>query len=92
LPQAGHVRNGYACAFCLAGHKNKVVKTSPLVTERSIAIDHIDEELILLGISEVGIEIMRHKNKLIYGSQFHPEELKDGDDGHTILKNFLKMV
>ena len=56
-----------------------------------IAIDHIGEDLISLGISEDGIEMMRHKNKLIYGSQFHPEELKDGNDGHTILKNFLKM-
>jgi len=57
-----------------------------------IVIEHLSDELISLAISEDGIEVMRHKNKLIYGSQFHPEELKDGNNGHTILKNFLSMV
>jgi len=57
-----------------------------------IAIEHLSDELISLAVSEDGIEVMRHKNKLIYGSQFHPEELQDGNNGHTILKNFLSMV
>jgi len=57
-----------------------------------IAIEHLGDELISLAVSEDGIEIIKHKNKLIYGCQFHPEELQDGNKGHTILKNFLSMV
>lgn len=57
-----------------------------------ITIKHLSEDLISLAISDDGIEVIRHKNKLIYGSQFHPEELQEGNDGHRILKNFLSMV
>lgn len=47
-----------------------------------IAIEHLSDELISLAVSDDGIEVMRHKNKLIYSSQFHPEELQDGNNGH----------
>jgi anthranilate/para-aminobenzoate synthase component II len=57
-----------------------------------IAIGKLGKELIPLAISEDGIEVMKHKRKLIYATQFHPEELQDGNDGHTILHNFLTMV
>lgn len=57
-----------------------------------ITIKHLGDELISLAVSEDGIEVIRHKNKLIYGSQFHPEELQDGNNGHILLKNFLSMV
>jgi anthranilate/para-aminobenzoate synthase component II len=57
-----------------------------------IAISKQSDELVSLAVSEDGIEIMKHKNKLIYGVQFHPEELQDGNNGHSILKNFLSMI
>jgi anthranilate/para-aminobenzoate synthase component II len=57
-----------------------------------IAIEHLGDELISLAVSQDGIEIIRHRSKLIYGCQFHPEELQDGNKGHTILKNFLSMI
>lgn len=57
-----------------------------------IAITRQSDDLVSLAASQDGIEVMKHKNKLIYGVQFHPEELKDGNDGHTILKNFLSMI
>jgi anthranilate/para-aminobenzoate synthase component II len=57
-----------------------------------IAIESLSDDLVSLAISEDGIEIIRHKNKLIYGSQFHPEELQDGNKGYIIFKNFLSMV
>lgn len=57
-----------------------------------IAIEHLGDELLPLAVSLDGIEVMRHKSKLIYASQFHPEELQDGNDGHTILQNFLSMI
>jgi anthranilate/para-aminobenzoate synthase component II len=57
-----------------------------------IAIEHLGDQLISLAASQDGIEVMRHKHKLIYGSQFHPEELQSENNGHTILRNFLSMV
>jgi GMP synthase (glutamine-hydrolysing) len=57
-----------------------------------IAISRLSDDLVSLAVSQDGIEVMKHKNKLIYGVQFHPEELKDGNNGHTILKNFLSMI
>ncbi|MDE0559695.1 gamma-glutamyl-gamma-aminobutyrate hydrolase family protein [Algoriphagus sp. NF] len=57
-----------------------------------IAIEHLGEELKSLAVSEDGIEVMKHKDRLIYASQFHPEELQDGNDGHIILNNFLSMI
>lgn len=35
------------------------------------------------------VEVMRHKNKLIYGFQSHPELV--GEHGKNIIKNFLQM-
>lgn len=57
-----------------------------------IAITRQSDALVTLAVSEDGIEVMKHKNKLIYGVQFHPEELKDGNNGYTLLKNFLSMI
>lgn len=57
-----------------------------------IAIESLSDDLVSLAVSEDGIEVIKHKNKLIYGSQFHPEELQDGNKGHIIMKNFLSMV
>jgi anthranilate/para-aminobenzoate synthase component II len=56
-----------------------------------IAIKALGNELISLAESEDGIEVMKHKHQLIYASQFHPEELQDGNNGHIILKNFLSL-
>jgi anthranilate synthase len=57
-----------------------------------IAVERLGNQLIPLAVSSDGIEVMRHKNKLIYASQFHPEELQAGSNGHIILKNFLAMI
>jgi anthranilate/para-aminobenzoate synthase component II len=57
-----------------------------------IAIEKLGNELIPLAASLDGIEVIRHRSKLIYASQFHPEELQEDNDGHTILQNFLAMI
>jgi len=57
-----------------------------------IGIKKLGKDLIALAQSEDGIEIMKHKDRLIYASQFHPEELQEGNKGHIILKNFFSMV
>lgn len=57
-----------------------------------IAIEKLGKELIPLASSQDGIEIMRHESKRIYASQFHPEELQEGNDGHAILQNFISML
>jgi GMP synthase (glutamine-hydrolysing) len=48
------------------------------------------DELQILAYSEVcPNEVMRHREKTIYGFQGHPEV--SGDDGHRIMTNFLIM-
>ena len=48
-----------------------------------------NKNLTLLATSEDGVEIIKHKNKRIYGFQFHPEI----EFPHTkrLIKNFLKI-
>jgi len=45
-----------------------------------------------LARSKSGIEILKHPDKLIYGTQFHPEKFKDLSNGYTILNNFLRLI
>jgi len=45
------------------------------------------EKLDVLGKSEFGDEIIKHRGKKLYGVQFHPEV---GSEGKKIIKNFLK--
>lgn len=45
-----------------------------------------------LAISEDGIEIIKHKSKLIYGFQFHPEMFVSQTQGDEIFANFIKIV
>jgi len=49
-------------------------------------------ELVILGKSDKGTEIVKHKNKLIYGIQFHPELMTPKSNGKKLLINFLKQV
>ncbi len=47
---------------------------------------------ILASTAECGIQVIRHKKKILYGTQFHPE-LYDSThkDGEQFLKNFLSI-
>lgn len=51
-------------------------------------------EFELLASTEMcKIQAMRHKEKELYGVQFHPEQYNDENlDGRVILANFLRMV
>jgi len=48
-------------------------------------------ELIALARSKDGVEVVKHKDRLIYGFQFHPEIVVDKND-LRIFNNFLKLV
>ena len=50
------------------------------------------KNLIPLGISRDGIEIIKHPERLIYGVQFHPEVWGDRLSGYKLLTNFLQLV
>ncbi|KKR79369.1 MAG: hypothetical protein UU24_C0010G0013 [Candidatus Nomurabacteria bacterium GW2011_GWA2_40_9] len=51
-------------------------------------IEHISDNIEILATSEHGIEVIKHKNKPIYGLQFHPEMFVDKTDDKKI---FLKI-
>jgi GMP synthase (glutamine-hydrolysing) len=55
------------------------------------SIWRLSSELELLGSSiESKNEIFKHKNKNIFGLQFHPE--RSGKDGRFILFNFITLL
>lgn len=50
------------------------------------------DNLIALASSKDGIEIIKHKDKLIYGFQFHPEMFLESTVGDELFANFIKIV
>jgi len=52
------------------------------------SIKNVKRPLQALAKSKYGIEIVKHKTKPIIGVQFHPE-IKKGNGGYKILKDFL---
>lgn len=55
-------------------------------------ITDVSDDLIVLAKSKNGVEIIKHKDKMIYGVQFHPELCLDETCGYKIFGNFLKEV
>lgn len=55
-------------------------------------VKSVSDPLEILADSLYGVEIVRHKKKLIYGFQFRPEILPDKTLGDELLKNFLNLV
>ena len=53
-------------------------------------IESVGSELVVIGKSRFGIEIIRHKKRQIYGVQFHPEIYATKTDGLKVLENFIK--
>ncbi len=48
---------------------------------------------ILAATDECPIQAIKHKQQLVYGTQFHPEQYDDEHrDGRTILQNFYKLA
>lgn len=50
------------------------------------------DNLIALAESKDGVEIVKHKHKLIYGFQFHPEMFGNSTEGNEIFANFINIV
>lgn len=69
-------------------------ETYNVVRYHSLAIqpDELPDKLIADAFTEDGeIMAVRHKNRPVFGVQFHPESILT-EHGHALLKNFLKAV
>lgn len=55
-------------------------------------VTKVGDDLIPLADSKDGIEIIKHKDKLIYGFQFHPEMFPNQTQGDELFANFIKIV
>lgn len=55
-------------------------------------VKKLSENLVGLAESKYGYEIIKHKNKQIYGCQFHPEIITNKTNGHKVFQNFLRLV
>lgn len=43
-------------------------------------------------MSKDGVEIIKHKQKIIYGFQFHPEMFPDQTQGDELFANLINLV
>lgn len=65
----------------------------PLVYENhTYRTEAVPDSFELLADSDAGIEAMKHKTKIIYGVQFHPEVYPNRTDGLIILSNFIEIA
>jgi GMP synthase (glutamine-hydrolysing) len=55
-------------------------------------IDTVPEELEILASSDMGPEIIRHRSKLQYGFQFHPEKMCDETYGDELFRAFIERI
>ena len=80
----------------IRGEQEIISNESALCTGKKIVFESHSYEISKLGNSLESIansencnnEIVKHKELLIYGTQFHPEMTKDGQ---TIIKKFTKL-
>jgi GMP synthase (glutamine-hydrolysing) len=48
---------------------------------------------VLAATDECPIQAIKHKTRVLYGTQFHPEQYDDEHtDGKTILRNFFTIA
>lgn len=52
-------------------------------------VDKLPEVFEVLAVSEDGPEIIKHKEKFIYGLQFHPENFTEETEGDELFLNLL---
>lgn len=55
-------------------------------------VSKLGKNLIPLASSVKGIEIFKHKNKFIYGFQFHPEKSNYDDCGMKLFENIFTLI
>jgi len=55
-------------------------------------VEKLPKDLVGLAKSKDGYEVIKHKQKLIYGFQFHPEMLVKQVSGNNIFINFLGTI
>ncbi len=52
-----------------------------------------DEFLLLASTAECTIQAIKHRQRLVYGTQFHPEVYDDQHpDGRTVVSNFFRLA
>lgn len=86
-------------------HKTKGVKKIHLISKEFVfnkdievyeahhfAIKNLGDDLVELATSDDGVEIIKHKNKNIYGLQFHPEMMVDVTLGDEIFRKVISLV
>ena len=57
-------------------------------------IKELPEEFeVLASNRDCPIQVIKHRRKLVYGTQFHPENYnEEHPDGKTVLRNFFKIA
>lgn len=75
--------------------KDKIFKNLPnfkVYESHRWALKELPPDLIGLASSKNGFEVIKHKNRTIYGFQFHPEMFLKRTCGDEIFYNFFNLV
>jgi GMP synthase (glutamine-hydrolysing) len=70
----------------------KDIKSFTVYEGHEYSVTAISKDLVAYARSKDGIEIIKHKYKEIWGTQFHPEVFTDKTLGDDIFKNLLKYI
>ncbi len=70
----------------------KGISTFTVFEKHRWVVTEVPEEILVLAHSQDGIEAIRHRDRPIYGVQFHPEMFPDRTCGDEIFSNFLKII
>lgn len=54
-----------------------------------VRIKQLPDEFVVLGRTDHAIEFFKHKEKLLYGLQFHPEAFVDTTEGDELFRSIL---
>lgn len=54
-------------------------------------ITELPDSLDCWSVSNEGVEVFRHRQKPIYGLQFHPERQAENNDGHRIFHSIIDL-
>lgn len=73
----------------IEGEALELPRTAYVYEGHRWAVKDLEEPLVTLARSDDGVEILKHRHRPVYGTQFHPE-VSAGNDGEKILHTLVR--
>jgi len=93
------IAKAFDCELCRLDNKEKRIcqinmnnKKLEVYEAHRYAIEKVSAKIEILASSKDGAEIIKHKDKLIFGLQFHPEMFVEKTEGRKIFNNIIDQI